>query len=83
VNVENNAVVPRRRGQEVLREMLLAERHELASTLLTSRRREEIAACDRLLRAPRSSHGKPALALSDVGSSIASDRGGFRAARLR
>jgi len=29
--------------------MVLAERHELASTLLTPRRREEIAACDRLL----------------------------------
>ena len=49
MNVENNAVVPRRRGQEVLREMLVAERHELASTLLTQKRREEIAACDRLL----------------------------------
>jgi hypothetical protein len=49
MNAENNAVVPRRRGQEVLKEMLLAERHELASTPLTPRRREEIAACDRLL----------------------------------
>ena len=49
MNAENNAVVPRRRGQEILKEMLLAERHELASTPLTPRRREEIAACDRLL----------------------------------
>jgi hypothetical protein len=49
MNAENNAVVPRRRGQEVLKELLLAERHELASALLTPRCREEIAACDRLL----------------------------------
>ena len=49
MNAENNAVTPRRRGQEVLKEMLLAERYELASTLLTPKRREEIAACDRLL----------------------------------
>ena len=35
MNAENNAVTPRRRGQEVLKEMLLAERYELASTLLT------------------------------------------------
>jgi hypothetical protein len=49
MNAENNAVVPRRRGQEILKEMLLAERHELASTPLTPRRQEEIAACDRLL----------------------------------
>jgi hypothetical protein len=49
MNAENSAVVPRRRGQEILKEMLLAERHELASTPLTPRRREEIAACDRLL----------------------------------
>ena len=49
MNVENSAVVSRRRGQEILNEMLLAERHELASTALTPRRREEIAACDRLL----------------------------------
>jgi hypothetical protein len=34
MNAENNAVVPRRRGQEVLKEMLLAERHELASAPL-------------------------------------------------
>jgi hypothetical protein len=33
----------------IAKEMLLAERHELASTLLTPRRRGEIAACDRLL----------------------------------
>jgi hypothetical protein len=46
---QKNAVAPRRRGQEVLKEMLLAEGHELASTLLTPRCREEIAACDRLL----------------------------------
>jgi hypothetical protein len=49
MTAENNAVVPRRRGQEILKEALLAERHELASTLLTPRHREEIAACDRLL----------------------------------
>jgi hypothetical protein len=49
MNAENNPVVPRRRGQEILKELLLAERHELASALLTPRRREEIAACDRLL----------------------------------
>jgi hypothetical protein len=49
MNAENNAVAPRRRGQEVLKEMLLAERNELESTPLTPRRREEIAACDRLL----------------------------------
>jgi hypothetical protein len=49
VNAENNAVVPRRRGQEILKEMLLAERHELASAALTPRCREEIAACDQLL----------------------------------
>jgi hypothetical protein len=49
MNAENNAVAPRRCGQEILKEMLLAERHELASTLLIARRREEIAACDRLL----------------------------------
>ena len=49
MNAENNAVEPRRRGQEVLEEMLLAERHELSSTLVTPRCREEIAACDRLL----------------------------------
>ena len=49
MNAENNAVVPRRRGQEVLKEMLLAERHELAIAPLTPRRREEIDACDRLL----------------------------------
>ena len=47
MNAENNAVVPRRRGQEILKEMLLAERHELVSTPLT--RREEIAECERLL----------------------------------
>jgi hypothetical protein len=29
MNAENNAVVPRRRGQEILKELLLAERHEL------------------------------------------------------
>ena len=44
MNAENNAVTPRRRGQAVLKEMLLAKRHELASTLLTPKRREEIAA---------------------------------------
>ena len=49
MNAENNPVVPRRRGQEILKELLLAERLELASALLTPRRREEIAACDRLL----------------------------------
>ena len=49
MNAENNAVAPRRRVQQVLKEMLLAERHELASAPLTSKRREEIAACDRLL----------------------------------
>jgi hypothetical protein len=49
MNAEINAVVPRRRGQEVLKEILLAERHELASTLLTPKSREEIAARDRLL----------------------------------
>ena len=49
MNAENNAVTPRRRGQAVLKEMLLAKRHELSSTLLTPKRREEIAACDRLL----------------------------------
>jgi hypothetical protein len=49
MNAESNAVVPRRRGQEILKEMLLAERHELASALLTPKVREEIAACDRLL----------------------------------
>jgi hypothetical protein len=35
MNAENNAVVPRRRGQEILKELLLAERLELASALLT------------------------------------------------
>jgi hypothetical protein len=50
MNAENNAVVPRRRGQEILKEMLLAERHELVSAPLTPMRREEIAACDRLLK---------------------------------
>jgi hypothetical protein len=49
MNAENQPVALRRRGLEVLKEMVLAERHELASTLLTPRRREEIAACDRLL----------------------------------
>jgi hypothetical protein len=49
MNAENNAVVPRRRGQAILKEMWLAERHELVSTPLTPRRREEIAVCDRLL----------------------------------
>jgi hypothetical protein len=49
VNAEISAIVPRRRGQEILKEMLLAERDELANTPLTPRRREEIAACDRLL----------------------------------
>jgi hypothetical protein len=45
------AVAPlsRLRGQQVLRDLLLAERHELESKPLTPRRREEIAACDRLL----------------------------------
>jgi hypothetical protein len=49
MNAENDAVTPRRPGQEVRKEMLLVGRYELASTLLTPKRREEIAACDRLL----------------------------------
>jgi hypothetical protein len=49
MNAENNAVVPRRRGQEVLKEMLLAERRELASALLDPEAPGRIAACDRLL----------------------------------
>jgi hypothetical protein len=49
MNAEGNSVAARRRVQEVLKEMLLAERHELASSPLPPRRREEIAACGRLL----------------------------------
>jgi hypothetical protein len=39
----------RGRGQEILKEMLLAERSELTSKPLTPERQEEVAACDRLL----------------------------------